>query len=84
MINILNLGLKESLGITFEDDILREKCSNAVFFFWSVFSPNTGKYGPEKPPCLDTFHAVPCVELRLRLSFESDWCVCNITESGWF
>ena len=32
MINILNLGLKESLGITFEDDILREKCSNAVFF----------------------------------------------------
>ena len=22
-----------------------------------VFSPNTGKYGPEKTPCLDTFHA---------------------------
>ena len=27
-------------------------------FFWSVFSPNTGKYGPEKTPYLDTFHAV--------------------------
>ena len=26
--------------------------------FWSVFSPNTGKYGPEKNPYLDTFHAV--------------------------
>ena len=24
----------------------------------SVFSPNTGKYGPEITPYLDTFHAV--------------------------
>ena len=24
----------------------------------SVFSPNTGKYGPEETPYLDTFHAV--------------------------
>ena len=24
----------------------------------SVFTPNTGKYGPEKTPYLDTFHAV--------------------------
>ena len=24
----------------------------------SKFSPNTGKYGPEKNPYLDTFHAV--------------------------
>ena len=24
----------------------------------SVFSPNTGKYGPEKTMYLDTFHAV--------------------------
>ena len=23
-----------------------------------IFSPNTGKYGPEKTPYLDTFHAV--------------------------
>ena len=25
---------------------------------YSVFNPNTGKYGPEKTPCLDNFHAV--------------------------
>ena len=25
----------------------------------SVFSSNAGKYGPEKTPYLDTFHAVP-------------------------
>ena len=26
--------------------------------YLSVFSPNTGKYGPEKTPYLDTFHTV--------------------------
>ena len=26
--------------------------------YFSVFSPNRGKYGPEKTPHLDTFHAV--------------------------
>ena len=26
--------------------------------YLSVFSPNAGKYGPEKTPSLDTFHAV--------------------------
>ena len=26
--------------------------------YFSVFSPNTGKYGPEINPYLDTFHAV--------------------------
>ena len=40
-------------------------------FFWSVFSliwtfpsfsPNAGKYGPEKTPYLDTFHAVFMLE----------------------
>ena len=25
---------------------------------YGVFSPNAGKYGPEKIPYLDTFHAV--------------------------
>ena len=51
---------------------LREKCPNTEFFLvhifphsdWirrdtSVFSPNARKYGLEKPPYLDTFHAVP-------------------------
>ena len=26
--------------------------------YFPVFSPNTGKYGPQKTPCLDTFHEV--------------------------
>ena len=26
--------------------------------YFPVSSPNTGKYGPEKTPYLDTFHAV--------------------------
>ena len=26
--------------------------------YLSLFSPNAGKYGPEKTPYLDTFHAV--------------------------
>ena len=39
---------------------LREKCPNKEFF-WSVFSVyglNTGKYGPNKTPYLDTFHTL--------------------------
>ena len=30
----------------------------------SVFSPNTGKYGPGKTPYLDTFHAVIVTGLK--------------------
>ena len=53
---------------------LCEKCPNTEFFlvriflyldgirrftpYFPIFSPNTGKYGPEKTPYLDTFHAV--------------------------
>ena len=53
---------------------LREMCPNTEFFlvrvfshsdwirkdtkYLSVFSPNAGKYGPEKTPYLDIFHAV--------------------------
>ena len=49
---------------------LREKCPNTELFlvciflysdgipYLSVFSPNTGKYGPEITLYLDTFHAV--------------------------
>ena len=53
---------------------LREKCPNTEFFmvrilphsdwirrvteYLSVFSPNARKYGPEKTPYLDSFHAV--------------------------
>ena len=44
--------------------ILREKCPNTEFFlvriflYSPVFGLNTGIYGPEKTPYLDTFHAV--------------------------
>ena len=40
-----------------KSDTLRKESKYRVFF-WSVFSPNTGKYGPEKTPYLDTFQAV--------------------------
>ena len=35
---------------------LREMCPNTEYL--SIFSPNAGKYGPEKTPYLDTFHTV--------------------------
>ena len=42
---------------------LREKCPNTglflvrIFLYWGwKYSPNTGKYGPEITPYLDTFH----------------------------
>ena len=37
-------------------------------FFWSVFpvfSPNAGKYGPEKTSYLDNFHAVIAMMIEL-------------------
>ena len=40
---------------------LKTHCVKSVqkwSFSWSVFSPNTGKYGAEKIPYLDTFHTV--------------------------
>ena len=47
---------------------LREKCPIRSFF-WSVFSPNTEKYGPEKTPYLDNFHAVIYSVTRLQIRF---------------
>ena len=35
----------------------------ASFTYLSVFSPNAGKYGPEKTLYLDTFHAVLVTEV---------------------
>ena len=42
---------------------MHEKCPSTEFFSGlyfpaSTFSPNTGKYGPEEAPYLDTFHKV--------------------------
>ena len=65
---------------------LREKCRNTELFLvhiflysdWirrftpkiSVFSSNTGKYGPEITPYLDTFHAMLILKLLQRISVE--------------
>ena len=34
-------------------------------YFWSLFSPNTGKHGPEIPPYLYTFQAVLTLDTAL-------------------
>ena len=52
---VLRLFSRSTLAFT-----LRAKCP-IWSIFWSVFSciqSETGKYGPEKTPYLDTFHAV--------------------------
>ena len=65
---------KFKLGIILTDP-LREKFPNTHFFFWSifpVFSPSTGKYGPEKAPYRDTFLVVIFWENKLTSeSFKS-------------
>ena len=47
---------------------LSEKCRYSEFF-WSVFSPNVGKYGPEKKTNTDTFHAVSGSEKNNILTY---------------
>ena len=49
-------------------------------FFWSrffLFSPNMGKYGPEKTLYLDTFHAVANLA-KLQCKQQVEWRVSNI------
>ena len=45
--------------------------------YFPVFSPNTGKYGPEITPYLDTFHAVN--DFLLKRFLEKDMWVTFIT-----
>ena len=60
---------------------LREKRQNTEFFLVRIilyygntgFSPNTGKYGPEKTPYLDTFHA-GSFELDMLWGNGFFWC----------
>ena len=51
----LEIG-KILISSDFDMFTLREKCPNIPYL--SVFSPNSGKYGPEKTLHLDTFHAL--------------------------
>ena len=65
---LLTEKLKRKCHVLYETEkilTLREKCPNTEFFLVrifphsdSVFSPNVGKYRPEKTPYLDTFHAL--------------------------
>ena len=56
--------LTEDLS-SYENDTAWKVSKQGVFSgpYFHVFSPNTGKYGPEITPHLDTFHAV---ELTLK------------------
>ena len=56
---------------SFFQQTLREKCPNTEYL--SVFSLNAGKYGPEKAPYLDTFHAVKVKEKFLLRSCYFYW-----------
>ena len=51
---------------------LREKCPNTGVLsgsYFPVFSPNTGKYRPEKTPYLVTFHAVLKLKKIVKMLF---------------
>ena len=39
--------------------------------YFSVFSSNTGKYGPEKTPYLDTFHEVKTYSISWRGNYRA-------------
>ena len=43
--------------------------------YFPIFSPNTGKYGQEKTPYLDTFHAVI---VTLNVMYLSGYSICDI------
>ena len=48
--------------------------------YFPVFSPNTGKYGPEKYPYLDTFHAVYISNLVMALGVLATVLLTKITK----
>ena len=45
-----------------------------------VFSPNTGKYGPEKTPYLDTFHAVLVCWICFKNNFNTGKDRCGVAQ----
>ena len=42
-----------------------------------VFGPNTGKYGPEKTPYVDNFHAVWVCQEYVIIDFNRHEALCN-------
>ena len=87
---------------SFNEVTQRKKCPNTEFFLvhifmyldwiWiftpsiSVFSPNIWKYGPEKTPYLNTFHAVfSLVSSNTRIFFCNVTCLTiGLLKWGWF
>ena len=56
-VKLLNTNISDNEGIK----VSAWKVSKYGFIsgpYFPVFNPNTGKYGPEMTPYLDTFHAV--------------------------
>ena len=51
---------------------LREKGPNTRFFPVNLCSPNTGKYGPEKTPYMESFHAVYIIKKKVLLNMRRD------------
>ena len=54
--------------------------------YFPVFSPNAGKYGPEKAPYLDNFHAVLLLQHIIFLTLIVIYLLRNITRiasQGW-
>ena len=59
-VNALKYSRKFSFngGIRYLSNIMDNDFNSTATTACKVFSPNAGKYGPEKNPYLDTFHAV--------------------------
>ena len=53
-------------------------------YYWSVFpcirTPNTGKYGPEITPYLDTFHAVYILAITRPYTVQIDIAINTIVK----
>ena len=56
------------INLRFDDNFTAwkvSKCGVISGLYLPVFSPNTGKYGPEITPYLNTFHTVFAVNKRI-------------------
>ena len=55
-----NENIQPSPGVCSKEKIIKDKDDTAwkVSKYGVFFGPNTGKYGPQKTPYLDTFHTV--------------------------
>ena len=66
-------------GIVYEHCVKSVQIRVFSGLYFPVFSPNTGKYEPEKNPYFDTFHAV---ETQLKIFF--DLTLRSVKNWFWF